>query len=94
VGRRGRPGAMRRGEGRRCGGVGQHGEPGAARRGEGRRGGPGAERWGEGRRGMERVSGWRASADAKREKKQRTEKKEPDVFKYLIFGGQGAGRRK
>jgi hypothetical protein len=22
-----------------------------------------------------------------REKKQRTEKKEPDVFKYLIFGG-------
>jgi hypothetical protein len=60
----------------------------------GRRGGPGAARRGEDWRGMERASGWRAAADVKREKKQRTEKKEPDVFKYLIFGGQGAGHRK
>jgi hypothetical protein len=73
-------------DGRRCGGVGRRGGPGggAAGRGPALRGQCGARAGG----------GWRAVADAKREKKQIIEKKEPDVFKYLIFGGQGAGRRK
>jgi hypothetical protein len=81
----------------------------AARRGHGLRGRAGGRAggaawvWGgaagrgaarRGRRGARAGGGWRAAADAKREKKQRIEKKEPDVFKYLIFGGQIVGRRK
>jgi hypothetical protein len=43
--------------------------------------------------GRVRRDGATADARQEREKKQRTEKKEPDVFKYLIFDGR-RGRRK
>jgi hypothetical protein len=82
-GRRDRPGARVGRRNERGLRVGRRDGPGAARRGEWQRGGAcGCEK-------MQRTSG--GASDG--ERRNRTEKKEPAIFKYLIFGGQDVGRR-
>jgi hypothetical protein len=78
--------AALRGDDRRCGGVGRRVGPWAALRG--------APLWGAARRAARH--GWAAWRERRRDEREEIEQRRRNrpLFKNLIFGGQGPGRRK